>query len=452
MNLSLPSRSYQSSAFLLLTVLLISLVTACGEQPTITSTSSPVNPSTNNYPVQVNPKITALPPLTLKVWFASDYYNEPPIVDLMKEFKQAYPNVTITVDHSVWEKMRNRVRDAVGSNTQPDVAHQHAFTFGAQGYAEPLDDLWQQWGAAEQFMPGALDDVTWNNVKYGIPLDINTTFLFYNKEMFREAGLPEPGQDYNYTQLMADARKLTRTESGRFGLALKPGAWDTFSLIRSNGGDLMEEGQGKATAKLDTPANIEILQFVSNLVNKEKAATITPIGRKPEPVDLFMQRKTAMFISGPWDLKTIEKDGPPGLYDTVGTAPMPKGFNGKNNGSVQGGGSLFVPKGAKNREVAFEFMKWAASPRYQMRLAREMGRYPVLNDLYNDPYFTNKPLLKPFLQQLKLARPYKLEAYSLADITWEQVVATIYNGSDAKGTLTEANRAVQAGINSTGSR
>ena len=82
----------------------------------------------------------------MTVWLADDYYNEPPMLDLMKEFHQAYPNITISVQHYEWGKMRNKLRDAVGSGQSPDVAHQHAFVFGAQGYAESLDDLWKQWG------------------------------------------------------------------------------------------------------------------------------------------------------------------------------------------------------------------------------------------------------------------------------------------------------------------
>jgi ABC-type glycerol-3-phosphate transport system substrate-binding protein len=109
---------------------------------------------------------------------------------------------------------------------------------------------------------------------------------------------------------------------------------------------------------------------------------------------------------------------------------------------------LFVPKGAKNREAAFEFMKWATAPKYQMKLAREMGRYPVLAELYKDPFFTGQPILQPFLEQLKTARPYRLEAYAQADITWEQSVGAILSGNDPKTILTDANRVIQPTLSS----
>ncbi len=430
------------------------IVTACGEDTTPTPAAPAITSNSKIvFPVAINPRLAALPPLVLRVWFADDYYNETPILELIREFRQAYPNITIVIDHTEWGKMRGKVKDAVGSGTPPDVAHQHAFTFGAQGFAEPLDDLWQQWGAkaSERFMPGALEDVSWGGVKYGVPLDINTVFLFYNKQMFKEAGLSEPGADYSYTRLLEDARKLTKADGSRYGLAIKPGAWDVFGLLRSNGGDLLEEQGNRPTAKLDSPANIEMMQFLADLINRDKASVIPNFnsGKGPQPVDLFKQRKIAMFFSGPWDLKEMERNSPAGLREEIGTAQLPKGINGKTSGSVQGGGSLFVPKGSKNREAAFEFLKWATTPKYQMRLTREMGRYPVLTELYSDPYFTDQPLLKPYLEQLKTARPYKLEAYSQADITWEQTIEVILSGANtAKILLPDANRAVQTAINS----
>jgi ABC-type glycerol-3-phosphate transport system substrate-binding protein len=423
-------------------LLFAGLLASCGE-----STTNPTNaPGNANFPVPVNPKIAALPPTTLRVWFASDYYNETPIVDMMREFRQAYPNITIEVDHTEWGNMRSKVRDSVKAAAPPDVAHQHAFVFGAQGYAEPLDDLWKAWGQESRFMPGSLDDVSWNGIKYGVPLDINTLFLIYNRQMFQEVGLPEPGADYNYTRLLDDARKLTKSDGSRYALTIKPGAWDTFGLLRSNGGDLLEETSSRPQVTVSEAENLKMLEFLAQIVMKDKVSLLQSGSRALEPVELFKQGKIAMFFSGPWDLKKLEKESP-ALYETTGTATMPRGFDGKTAGSVQGGGSLFVPKGAKNREAAFEFMKWATSPKYQMRLTKEMGRYPVLTDLYKDPFFTGQPRLVPFLEQLKTARPYKLEAYAVADLTWEQTIASILSGGNPSRILSDAERAMQAAVN-----
>lgn len=434
-------------------ILCLGLLAACGGETTPTSVALPTRAptatataNTGGFPVPINPKIAALPPLELNVWFADDYYNQPPFVDMFKEFMVAYPNVKIKVDHSEWDAMKDKVKQTVANLNfnVPDLVHQHSFAFGAQGYAEPLNDLWRDWATTSpiNFLPGAIEDVTWNANFYGVPLDINTLFLFYNKAMFKEAGLPEPGPDYTYPKLLEDAKKLTKPEQGVYGVAVHNGAWNVYGNLRSVGGHILTQSGGQQpTVQLADQNNIQMMEFLSDLVNKYKVSPMPPADGRYDPVNLFMEGKVAMFFSGPWDLTTITQKGPKGMIDQVGTAGMPRGFDGKPNGTVQGGGSMFVPKRSKNREVAFELMKWAVSPKYQLRMAKEMGRYPVLADMYKDPYFTGQPLLQPYLKLLSYSHPYELEAYDQGDAEWQQVIKEIINqGKDARTVLQAANR------------
>ncbi|MFQ7787896.1 MAG: extracellular solute-binding protein [Blautia massiliensis (ex Durand et al. 2017)] len=56
---------------------------------------------------------------------------------------------------------------------------------------KPLDDLWEKWGAEDEFMESSLQDCTWNNVKYGVPFNITSVCLLYNEDMYKEAGITE---------------------------------------------------------------------------------------------------------------------------------------------------------------------------------------------------------------------------------------------------------------------
>jgi ABC-type glycerol-3-phosphate transport system substrate-binding protein len=123
-------------------------------------------------------------------------------------------------------------------------------------------------------------------------------------------------------------------------------------------------------------------------------------------------------------------------------------MDGNTNGSVQGGGSLFIGKGSKNREAAFEFMKWAVAKPNQIRMAKEMARWPVIADLYTDPAAigADDAALKPYFGQLKAAKPYKLEAFPEGDKAWSDAVAAAYNGSDAQKVLNDAQSKAAAAI------
>ncbi len=394
-----------------------------------------------------NPAITG-GPMTLRVWMAADYVDQQPIRDLASDFQQAYPNIDIELTGYVWEEMAAKVRLAISQGAAPDVAHQHAFAMAAQGMAEPLDDLWQQWGTATEFMPGALDDVTWRGRSYGVPLDINALFMIYNKAAFAAAGLALPDDGYTYAQLRADLEKLTRPDRSRYGIALSASGWDMYGLVRSHGGELLHERDGKVLVSFDDPPVLATLRFFADLGRRQLGTLPPPQPRQSDhPVALFSQRKVALFFSGPWDLARLKSEAPPEVYAEVGTAQLPVPRTEAPRASVQGGGSLFVPKGAARREAAFEFMKWAVSAPYALRMAKEMGRYPVRSALYQDPYFEQEPLLLPFLEQLKTARPYRLDAYPSASEIWDEAVRDAFTpNADIDAILRTAQQKAQQAI------
>jgi ABC-type glycerol-3-phosphate transport system substrate-binding protein len=396
------------------------------------------------WPAGAPPRSAAIAgtPITMRVWMAADYAAQPPILDLVADFQRAYPNVKIELTGYTWEDMPSKVRLAISQGNAPDVAHQHPFVMGAQGIAEPLDDLWQQWGAAAQFMPGAIDDVTWQGRRFGVPLDINALFMIYNKAAFARAGLAAPGPGYTFAQLRSDLEKLTTPDHSRYGMALSASAWDMYGLVRSNGGELSDESGGKLTPTLDEPRVVETVRFFAD-VGRDQLGTLPPPQprQSDHPVVLFGQRKVALFFSGPWDIARLKQEAPPDVFAEVGTALLPIARPGAPSASVQGGGGLFVPKGAAHREAAFEFMKWASSDRYALRLAKEIGRYPVRAAVYDDPYFKNEPLLAPFLEQLKNARPYRLEAFADIHRIWQDALhASFALGADVVAILHDAEQ------------
>ncbi len=407
-------------------------------------------PPSGDWPAGAPPRNLALMerPITLRVWMGADYVDQAPILDLVKDFEQAYPNIEVELAGHVWQEMAGKVRLAISQGAPPDVAHQHAFAMGARGMAEPVDDPWEQWGTADQFMPGAIDDVTWQGRKYGVPLDINTLFMIYNKAAFLEGGLALPGPDYTYAQLGADLERLTTPDHGRYGIALSASGWRMYGLLASNGGELLHEENGQVRVSLNDPKVVETLRFFNDLGRRQLGTLPPPQPRQSDhPVALFGARKVALFFTGPSDLVRLKNEAPPEVYAEVGTAPLPLAEPGAPSASALGGGSLFVPKGAEHRVAAFEFMKWAVADKYALRMAKEMGRYPVRSALYEDPFFKSEPLLFPFLEQLKTARPYKLEAYPTANDIWIEVVRELSTpGGDVDVLINVAQKEVQQAV------
>ncbi len=411
---------------------------AGGERPAaaVTGAVPPVNPALVGKPA------------TLTVWLAADYASAPLYQDLVAEFEHAYPGVTVKLLGVPWEDMPTKVKTAIIGGRPPDIAHQHPFALGAQGFAEPLDDLWQAWGAERDFLDGPLSDVTWRGKRYGVPLDTNCTILVYNRALLRAAGVAEPGPGYTFTRWREDLRKLTDPAAGRYGIGLTTGSWHTYAFVVANGGDVMAEQQGRVRATFTEPRTVEAISFLTGLGHRDHLGP-TPTTKAKDYEDaatLFTAGKVAMIYTGPWDFATIRKNAPDLDF---GVTRFPAGMDGQARGSVQGGGGLFVPLGAPNRALAFEWMKWAVSERYAMRLARELGRYPVRRALYADPFFKQDPAVRTFVAALPGARPYKLDAYPQANQAFMDAVKLAFYGGDPAQALATAERVAQLAIDAT---
>jgi ABC-type glycerol-3-phosphate transport system substrate-binding protein len=123
---------------------------------------------------------------------------------------------------------------------------------------------------------------------------------------------------------------------------------------------------------------------------------------------------------------------------------MPKTPAADSAASVLGSTGLFIPRGARHQDIAFEFMKWATSDRYAIPMARRLGRYPAKSWVQTSPYFTENLLLIPFFNQLNAARPYHLDLFPIAETAFHKAIKEAFYGIDPAETLSEAQNIVGA--------
>ena len=382
----------------------------------------------------VNPGVP-VEPITLEVWLSLDMLVPDPLFEeLAADFERAYPNVNVNLHGFVYQSIPDRVRKALQVGDPPDVVQAHVTAMAAQGLAEPLDNLWDAWGAHDEFLPQAMEQVTWDRVKYGVPLDIYTLVLIYNKAHFDEAGLAYPDADYTWKQFAADAATLTRPDGTRYGVGFTTDPWHVFAWLAEAGGNLVA-GDSFIGYRftLDATANIEGLRFLTMMARNGYGPLPTTRPRDHEdPRKLFLAGKIAMFFGTPYDIHHIITHAP-GF--PIGVTTLPKTPAGASAASALGSTGLFIPRGSGNRQIAFEFMKWATSDRYGLAMARRLGRYPARSWLLSTPHFAGDPLLKPFLAQLESARPYILDAFPEAERAYADAIKAAFYGADPADAL-----------------
>ncbi|MGH9181399.1 MAG: extracellular solute-binding protein [Acidimicrobiales bacterium] len=369
----------------------------------------------------------------------TDDWVTPPFLDAVRQFERAHPDVRVVIDKGPIRLMPEAVRAGMGSGAPPDVVQGHAFAAAAQELAQPLDDLWDSKLKVGEFFPGAIEDVTWNGKRYGVPLDTNAMVLMYNVDDFRAAGVPEPGPSMTFAEFEAAARALTSADGSRRGIAIPTSGWWTYGWVRANGGETVQVGQdGQARLTLDAQPVTDALGYLARLVRDGVA--FGPRGADSHSADafaLFRSGRAAMYTNGSWDLATLRKTPAGASYRT---ALMPRGPGGEA-GTSMGGSSMFVPKGSKHRELAFDFMTQLISDPYALRLAREEGRLPVRLRVFDDPFFSD-PDFRVFLEQLKTAHPPKIDAFPDASKSFATAVAEVLRegGRDPASALADAQR------------
>lgn len=413
-------------------LLILSLLLAgCAQNPV-----APAQEAPGDVPPP-NPRISS-DPITLDVWLNLDFVATDPLFrEMAGDFERTYPNVNVNIQAFVRETMPGKVRAALQVGDPPDVVQGHVFAMAAQGFAEPLNDVWGEWNAEDQFMPQAIDEVTWNGVKYGVPLDIYTLVLIYNKAHFEAAGLPYPDAGYTWRQFAEDAATLTRADGSQYGLGFTVEPWYVFAWLAEAGGDVMA-GDAFLGYRfiLDAPNNVEALRFLTSMARNGYGPLPTSRPRDYEdPRKLFLKGQIAMFFGTPWDIHYIQNQAPD---FPVGVTELPETPAGAGAASALGSTGLFVPRGARHRQVAFEFMKWATSDRYALPMARRLGRYPARAWLQTTPHFAGNPLLKPFLFQLDAARPYHLDAFPEVERAFADAIKAAFYGADPADALQAA--------------
>lgn len=381
----------------------------------------------------------------LRVVMTDDWVTTP-FTDAVREFERTHPGVRVDIDKGPIGRMADVVRAGISSGAPPDVVQGHAHTGAGQDLADPVDDLWEEHGITPaEYLPGAVDDVTWAGKRYGLPLDSNAMALLYNRSIFEAAGVAPPEPTMSFGDFERLAARLTTPDGSRRALVVPVDTWVTYGWIRANGGELVRvDPSGRPEFTLNQPAVVDTLAYLRRLVDSGLAFGPTgPDARSTDAYALFRSGASAMYASGSWDLVRILKDDPSGRY---GVALMPRGLTGTTQGTAMGGSSLWIPRGAENRQLAFEFMLLLTSDRYALRLAKEEGRLPVRPRVLTDPYFAEERL-NVFVQQLATAHPPTLGAHLEASQAFDEALTRVLReNAPPRAALDEAQARAVASI------
>ena len=288
----------------------------------------------------------------------------------------------------------------------------------------PLDDLAKEAGLdLTKYNQAMMQGMTVDGKVRAIPYDAEPMVLFYNKTMFAQAGLKEPGTDYTYEQFLSDAKALTK--DGVQGFAVAPDiSYPYLPFAFANGNVPVKDGKLNIT----DPGFVADIQQTFDLVGKEKvAAAPNPADTTDVPMQGFQAKKVAMVIEGPWFYSTIRE----GMENEVGVAVVPS-KSGKPVGMIQGSGFGISAKCA-DKKAAFQNIMKMTTPEVVAYVGKHRGTVPSIDSALSG-WAEGKPAQDAEVMKTLLANGQPLVTTS----TWNQVVTqfTQYSPEGARGTRT----------------
>lgn len=297
------------------------------------------------------------------------------------EFSKSHPGVTVKVLSTSLRDFEQKLTASIPTGTGPeifDVGPYIAIKLIDAGLLpeNPKDiDSYLKSGAWSDF---SVKYVTVNGKTYGIPLmNGSRAALFYNKAMFREAGLDPNNPPKTFEELMVAAQKLTKYDSKgniiRSGHSLRisgggSGLTEKFRFVLHNaGGDLIVPTRnGKWKNGLNNKAGEEALKYYIDAIYKYKVDH----PQVKHDSDAFVTETTAMFLRESWVIGEIKAKNPNLDY---GVAPMP-GW--KRNDTLSQPWAVYMSdKGVKSKEVR-EFFKFLTSEQAAEKLVELSGWIP----------------------------------------------------------------------------
>ncbi|MEQ1611387.1 MAG: ABC transporter substrate-binding protein, partial [Hyphomicrobiaceae bacterium] len=274
---------------------------------------------------------------------------------------------------------------------------------------------------------------------WGIPFQRSTVVLYYNKDLFKEAGLDPEKPPTTWVQQLEFAQKLTKRDAAgtttQWGIQIPSSGFPywLFQGLSTQAGAILANNAGDKTA-YDDPGVVEALQYWIDLATKHKVHPPGIVEWGTTPKDFF-EKKCAMMWTTTGNLTNVRTNA----KFPFGVAMLPAG---KRPGSPTGGGNFYISaKVAKpQQEAAFKFAKWVTSAERAAQWCADTGYVAVRPDAFETAAL--KKYTSEFPPALVARDQLKFAVAELSTHENQRVTKALNDGLQAA--LTGAKPAAQA--------
>lgn len=282
------------------------------------------------------------------------------VVDgIVADFEAANPDISVNAIYSGnYDDTRVRALSAINSGDPAQLAVMFsidAYDLIEQDLIVPFDDLVSDKAWLDSFYPALMANGKIEGKTWGIPFQRSTIVAYYNKDLFRAAGLDPEAPPASWDDLISAGKALTK--DGTYGLMIPSTGypyWMFQALAIQNGKEVMSDDG--LTTYFDDPSVVDTLDFWKSLSSEHG---IMPTGTVEWGTlrQAFLEGQTAMMWHSTGNLTAVKKNA---SFD-FGVAELPANVR---KGSPTGGGNFYIFKDTSDEEkaAALKLIEFMTSP------------------------------------------------------------------------------------------
>ena len=328
-------------------------------------------------------------PVSITYWHAMPRANNDELKKLTAQFNAQQHDVHVTLSGAAsYPDNFTRYKAGLSTGALPDLMQGEDASLQAMIDSKsilPAASCIKAEGAdISDLIPRVVAYYSVGNVLYPMPFNDSNPILYYNKKVFRRAGLDPNKPPRTFAEVEADSRQIVRTGAAPYGIALKTDSWLIEHWLAKSGHTLVNNDNGRRAratkTTFDDATGVSLFRWIDDMV-KSKLALST--GSGDSKIDHYLavgNGRAAMTIDTSAALGTISQLFAAGQFTNVelGAGPMP-GPSSPTGGVLVGGAANYIlnRSAPEKQAAAYEFAKFLATAKIQSDWAAATGYVPV---------------------------------------------------------------------------
>ena len=228
--------------------------------------------------------------------FSANGGHEKDLDGIKAAFEKANPDITVQLETTSYDDYFTKLQTAVAGGTAGDafeLNYENFVTYASNGSLAELKTV-----DGSKYKKSLLDAFSADGKQYGLPESFSNVVLFYNKDLFKAAGVAEPTSSWTWADEQAAAKKLTNKAKGVWGDYQPVSFFEFYKALAQSGGEFLSADKKSAT--FNSEAGKQAANFLVSKSGTTMPTEAQGAGTPDFDPKLFKDGKLAMWHTGIW--------------------------------------------------------------------------------------------------------------------------------------------------------